>query len=181
MEWTCRCGAFAAEVEIRPGTRAVCYCNSCREFALRTGATGALDLAGGSDLYQVSPEQVTVLRGVDKLAWLRLTKKGPARWYASCCNTPVASTLTTRAIPFVTLQSHRFSDPDALGPVVVRVFRRDATARTPDGGKGAITLLLGFARNMLRSRLTGGWRRNPFFTEAGEPVGPRKDLAPSSD
>ncbi len=176
MEWTCRCGAFAAEIDIARGIRAVCYCNSCRDFALRTHAGEALDAAGGSDLYQVAPEQVRITRGRDKLAWMKLTEKGPARWYTTCCETPVANTLVTRALPFVTLQSHRFADAEELGPVSVRVFRRDATARAPDGGKGAFALYMNFARRMLRSRLTGGWRRNPFFTEAGDPVGPRKDL-----
>lgn len=176
MEWTCRCGAFAAEVETRRGIRAVCYCESCRTFAERTGAAGDLDDAGGSDLFQVAPEEVRFLRGGDGLAWTKLTEKGPARWFTTCCNTPVANTLGTPAVPFVTLQSHRFADPGHLGPVATRVHRRFATARVPDGGKGTYGLIWNFARRALRSRLSGGWKRNPFFPD-GKPIGPRQEIS----
>lgn len=170
MEWTCRCGSFAAEVDTHNGIRAVCYCSSCREFAKRCDAEHSLDEAGGSDLYQVAPEAVSFERGADNLTWLRLTQNGPLRWYTTCCNTPVASTLATPAIPFTTLQTHRFSEPNTLPDVSVRVFRRDATARTPDGGKGVMALYLNFAGRALRSRISGGWRRNPFFNDAGKPI-----------
>jgi hypothetical protein len=171
MEWTCRCGAVAADVEPKGGTRAVCYCRFCRDFARRTGAEGALDPQGGSDLFQVGPEAVRFVRGGDRLAWMRLSDKGPLRWYTTCCGTPLANTLASRSVPFVTLMAHRFAEPDALGPVRVRVFRRDATGRVPDDATGGtLPLYLGFARRVLKSFLTGGWRRNPFFGPDGRPV-----------
>jgi hypothetical protein len=166
-------------VETGRGVRAVCYCNSCREFAIRTGAESALDPAGGSDLYQVAPEEIVFQSGADGLSWLRLTDKGPARWFTTCCNTPVANTLGTQRIPFVTLQTHRLADQDQLPPVSVRVFRRDATGRVPDDGKGVVALYLNFAGRMLRSWISGGWRRNPFFGKDGKPIAPRsKPTAP---
>lgn len=180
MEWSCRCGSFSAEVDTRRGVRAVCYCSSCRDFAKRCQAEQSLDDAGGSDLYQVAPEAVKFQRGADNLTWLRLTQKGPLRWYTTCCKTPVANTLASPAIPFVTLQTHRLSDPSALPEVSVRVFRRDATARAPDGGKGVMTLFLNFAGRALRSRVTGGWRHNPFFNDAGQPVASGDQAASSS-
>lgn len=180
MDWSCRCGAFQADVDTERGIRAVCYCKSCREFALKTGATDALDAAGGSDLYQVAPQEMRVVQGADRLAWMRLTDKGPLRWFTTCCGTPVANTLGTRKIPFVTLQSHRFATPDRLEPITVRVFRRDATARAPDGGAGAGALYRNFAARMLRSWISGGWRRNPFFTDDGKPVAPRQDPTAST-
>lgn len=171
MDWTCRCGAFAAVVEPRGGTRVVCYCPSCRKFAERTGAEDALDPQGGSDLFQVGPEAMTITRGADRLAWVRLTEKGPLRWYTTCCNTPVANTLERRSIPFITLQSHRFGDPKALGAVTIRSFRRFAKGRVPDDTNGgALHLYFGFARRALKSWLTGGWRRNPLFDDRGYPI-----------
>lgn len=170
MEWTCRCGAFAAEIDPRRGMRVVCYCPSCRAFAAKTGAEGVLDAAGGSDLFQVAPEEMTILRGSEHLAWLKLTEKGPARWFTTCCNTPVANTMDTPAFPFVTLQSHRFHDPDQLGPIKARVFRRHALANVPSGGAGTKALYWNFAKRMLRSRLTGGWKRNPFFGADRKPI-----------
>lgn len=177
VEWTCRCGEVAAEVETKRGIRAVCYCTFCRDFARRTGAEDALDAAGGSDLFQVAPEEIRLTRGADKLAWMRLTDKGPLRWYTTCCNTPVANTLATRAFPFVTLQTHRFADTAALPPVAVRVFRRDAIGRAPEGGKGAGHLYLNFALRALRSRLSGGYKSNPFFRADGQPIGPGAKVA----
>ncbi len=177
MEWACRCGAFAAEADTSGGLRAVCYCNSCRDFASRMGAEDALDEAGGSDLYQVAPERIRFLRGAENLAWLKLTPKGPVRWFTSCCNTPVATTLETPAIPFVTFQSHRFADPAALGPVTIRVFRKDATGRAPDDGGGALKLYANFGWRTLKSKLSGGSKRNPFFGLDGTPVAPGLPVA----
>lgn len=176
MEWICRCGTFAADIDTRRGTRVVCYCNSCREFWARIGATGALDAAGGSDLFQVAPEQVRFVRGAGGLAWLRLTEKGPARWVTTCCNTPVTNTLLSPGLPFVTMMSHRFADPAALGPVRARVFKQFATGTAPEGGTGAAVLMWSFAGRALRSRLTGGWKQNPFFRD-GKPIGPRREVA----
>ena len=171
MEWTCRCGQVAAEVNPTGGTRAVCYCPSCQRFAALTDAEDALDPQGGSDLYQVAPEAARITRGADKLAWMRLTEKGPLRWYTTCCNTPFANTLATPAIPFLTLMSHRFADPDALGPVAVRVFRRYAKSQVPDDGSGSLVpLYLNFARRAVKSWLTGGWKRNPLFDGTGKPI-----------
>lgn len=175
MEWTCRCGAFRAEVETGRGIRAVCYCESCRTFAGKTDAADALDEAGGSDLFQVAPEEVRFTSDQAPLAWMKLTEKGPARWYTTCCNTPVANTMPTRGIPFVTFMSHRFDDPGALGPVAARVHRRFATQRVPDDGGGTGALMRNFAVRALRSRLSGGWKRNPFFP-GGNPIAPRSEV-----
>ncbi len=179
MEWTCRCRAFSCEVNPARGIRAVCYCASCREFAIRTGAEAALDASGGSDLYPVAPENVVILKGADKLARMKLTEKGPVRWFTTCCKTPVANTLGTPKIPFVTLQTHRFADPNALGPVRVRLFRDGATSETPDDGMSKYAFYWHFARSALRSRLTGGWKRNPFFGADGKPIGTRGEPAVS--
>ena len=168
MDYSCRCGAFAAEVDITPAAiRAVCYCPSCRAFAEQTDATDALDPAGGSDLFQVAPEQIRFLRGAENLTWMQMTEKGPARWYTTCCNSPIANTLLTRAIPFATLMSHRLAHPEALPPVGVRVFRKYATGRVPDDGMGSAALYWNFARRAVRSRLNGGWKKNPFFDASG--------------
>ena len=46
--WTCKCGQVALTVAPEGGTRAVCYCTSCRGFATRLGASDILDECGGS-------------------------------------------------------------------------------------------------------------------------------------
>ena len=65
MEWTCRCGAFAAEVDIKRGHPRRLLLRELSEAFARAdrSATDALDEAGGSDLFQVAPEEVRFLRG----------------------------------------------------------------------------------------------------------------------
>ncbi|MEM9972167.1 MAG: DUF6151 family protein, partial [Pseudomonadota bacterium] len=130
MEWSCRCGevGFDVSVDAKSDSRIVCYCNSCRAFAEKTGAAGTLDAAGGVDLYQTAVERLAISRGSDRLAWTRITARGPLRWFATCCGAPVANTLPTRQIPFATMMSDGFSEPDALPPILGRVNKRDATA-----------------------------------------------------
>jgi len=168
--WTCKCGQVALAVAPKGGTRVVCYCNSCRDFATRLGAGDILDAWGGSDLYQVGPEAAQFLRGADKVAWTRMTDKGPARWFTTCCHSPLANTLPTRAIPFLTLQTAYLSNKDILPPIDIRVFRKFATGRVPDTNYGQGRLLREFAVRSLKSRLSGGWRRNPLFDDAGLPI-----------
>jgi len=168
MDYTCRCGAFAAAIDPSKGVRAVCYCKFCREFTVKTDAADTLDAAGGTDLFQVAPEEMRIMRGADKLAWTRFTPKGPIRWFTTCCNSPIANTLATRAIPFVTLNTPRLVPQDAVPPIKVRVHRKFATKRVPDDSHGVGYLMRNFGRRALKSRLNGGWKRNPFFDAYGK-------------
>ena len=168
MKWTCDCGKVRLSISPGQGTRLVCYCSSCRDFAERFDAGETLDAAGGADLYQTSPESVTIDQGRDNLAWIKLTQKGPVRWYATCCNTPMANTLTTRSIPFATILSANVDDKGALGPVIARVNRRDATAHiTEDAGSSGKAIRAFFWR-AVKSRLSGAYKRNPFFDNDGK-------------
>lgn len=176
MEWTCECGSFAAEVDPSKHTRAVCYCKSCRDFVTRLGKAAVLDEGGGNDLFQVAPEQVTIKRGAEHLASTRLTEKGPLRWYVTCCDTPLANTLMSPAWPFLTLQTAWAADPGELDPVSIRVNKRDALARVPDAPHGVRRLMLEFFSRALKSRLSGGWRKNPLFDQNGKPLAAPADL-----
>ncbi|MFQ1702877.1 DUF6151 family protein [Loktanella agnita] len=168
--WTCKCGQVALTVALEGGTRVVCYCNSCRGFVTRLGKSDILDECGGCDLYQVAPEAAQFVKGADKVVWTKMSDKGPARWFTTCCHTPLANTLPTRAIPFLTLQAAYLSDKEALPPIEIRVFREFAKARLPNTKYGQRRLLREFAVRSLKSRLSGGWRRNPFFNDVGKPI-----------
>ena len=174
--WTCRCTEVSFALSVGGGTRAVCYCNSCRNFALRLGASDILDEWGGSDLYQVAPEAAQIVRGADKLGWARMTPKGPARWFTTCCHTPLANTLPTPKVPFLTLQSAFIADQDTLGPIEIRLFQKYATGDVPTAKSGQARLLWEFAIRALKSRFSGGWRKNPLFDAAGAPVASQAQL-----
>ena len=174
--WICQCGQVELAVDTAGGTRAVCYCDSCRGFVTRLGAADILDPSGGNDLYQVAPEAAAFRKGADKVAWTRMTAKGPARWFTTCCQTPLANTLPTRTIPFLTLQSAYIAHQAALGDIHIRTFTDHAIGAEKPTKAGMVRLLSEFALRALRSRLNGGWRRNPLFDAAGKTIGPNVPL-----
>ena len=170
VQWTCRCGQveIEAEIDAKSDSRLVCYCQSCRKFAEQTGATATLDHAGGVDLYQTAVERLGIVKGADKLAWTRLSEKGPVRWFAMCCGAPIANTLPTRQIPFATLMSAGFVDQAALPPILGRVNKKDATARIEGDLGNPKKAVRAFLWRALKSRVGGGYKRNPFFTPDGK-------------
>ena len=91
----------ATDVSAGAGTRVVCYCDDCQEFAnyLDRGNT-VLDEHGGTDIFQLAPARVTITQGREHIRCLHLTNKGTFRWYAGCCNTPIGNTRDA-SFPFV--------------------------------------------------------------------------------
>lgn len=174
--WICQCGQVELAVDTARGTRAVCYCSSCRGFVTRLGAAEILDPSGGNDLYQVSSEAAVFRKGADKVAWTRMTAKGPARWFTTCCHSPLANTLTTRAIPFLTLQSAYIGHQGALGDIHIRAFVDSAVGTEKPVQQGLGRLYGAFALRAFRSRLSGGWRRHPLFDKDGRMIGAQVPL-----
>jgi len=180
----CRCGHLrgtVANVSPAAGIRVVCYCDDCQAFAERLGRNDVLDAHGGTDIFQLSPAHVTISEGRDRLACLRLTARGPLRWYAACCNTPIGNTLATGRLPFLGLilgciDAESRPLDDLLGPVRLRVMAR--FARGDLGGleaheRFALSHVLAIIWRILRWRIAGDHRRSPFFDPAsGAPVSP---------
>jgi hypothetical protein len=182
----CRCGAVrgvAHDVAPEIGNHCVCYCDDCQAFQEFLGRAGdVLDPNGGTDIFQMSPARLTLTAGRDRIACLRLTPRGLARWYASCCNTPIGNTLPTSAVPFVGLIRAFVTEPaaDALGPIRTRVMRQFAVgdvAAIPPDRVPKWRMLLRVARLLLWWRLRGDHRRSPFFDAAtGAPLAPPRVL-----
>ena len=167
MRWKCNCGDVELAVEPGDGTRLVCYCTSCQDCANRFGGGDSLDAAGGTDLFQTAPETVKIVKGQSNLSWIKLTPKGPHRWHTTCCDTPMANTLGTRAIPFTTVLAHNIDDKASLGPIVARVNRASATQNI-DGEHGSMgKVIRPLLWRMLRSRLSGRYKQSPFFASDG--------------
>jgi hypothetical protein len=123
----CRCGAVRGSlVAAGPaaGNHVICYCDDCQAFAYALGRAGdVLDACGGSEIVQVSPARIRFEAGAEKLSCLRLTAKGPLRWYTSCCNTPIGNTLASGAVPFIGMLCACLEAP--------RDARADSGARVP--------------------------------------------------
>jgi Family of unknown function (DUF6151) len=174
LQLECRCGmvrAVARGVTPQMGNHCVCYCDDCQAFPKALGRSDVVDANGGTDIFQLSQARLEFTHGLDRVAWLQLTPKGTARWYASCCNTPIGNTLPTRGVPFVGVIRAFIREPagDALGPIRARVFREFATgdvAAIPPDNQSRWTMFLRLAGLIISWRLRGDHKRSPFFDAA---------------
>ena len=173
----CRCGKLQGEVDAaRIAARAVCYCKDCQAFARFLKAEDAvLDASGGTEVEATLPAAVRFTGGLEHLACMSLSPKGIYRWYASCCNTPIGNTPRNPAMSYVGLVRTCLDAPPetlerALGRSHMTANRGSAygpTSATP------VATLLGVARiggALVKARLSGSYRDNPFFDAAGAPV-----------
>jgi uncharacterized protein DUF6151 len=167
---SCTCRSFQAEVtDISPrkSTHLVCYCKHCQAFARHLGQdVRLLDELGGMDLLQIEPRQIRITKGHDMLAALRLTVKGPIRWYTNCCKTPLCNTLASPFPPFVSLMADNLSPKPDLGPVLLHSSTKhiDNKLRPTPHGKTAIAkVILRFLRRSLIARMNGSYKQTPFF------------------
>jgi hypothetical protein len=185
MRLRCRCGKLQGEVDARRvAARAVCYCKDCQAFARFLKAEDAvLDAAGGTEVEAALPAAVRFTAGLENLACMSLSPKGIYRWYASCCNTPVGNTPRDPKMSYVGLVRTCLDAPAgeldrALGRSRFTVNTGSANApvkATP------VRAALGVARigaTLLKARLGGGYRVNPFFDASGAPVRSPRVLTP---
>ncbi len=128
VELSCECGSVKGQATVSPksGTRIVCECRDCQTFAQFLGRTERiLDRHGGTDIFQLTPSQVTIAQGRERIKCIRLSERGMIRFYADCCKTPIANTLGSAKIAFMGLihsfTNHGSRDRDLdIGPVRTR-------------------------------------------------------------
>ncbi len=172
----CRCGrvrGVARAVSPTAGFRFVCYCKDCQAFAHFLERPEILDPAGGTDIFQMPPAQVTLAAGKEALRCLSLSSK-VLRWYAECCRTPIANTASDSRFPMVAL-IHPFMDcaaarrtrDELLGPPLCRLYERSAIEPLPTNAPPSPSLRV-FAHRI--TKLVGWWMRglarpNAFFDE----------------
>jgi len=173
----CECGKLKGVVDHpEKAMRAVCYCKDCQAFAHYLGKQDSvLDPMGGTDVVAVHPREVRFTEGRELLACMSLSDKGMLRWYASCCNSPIGNTSRSVKLAHVGLiHSCLESGPGALerafGPVRMRSATKSAHGTPPEVPFGAVKLLPRFAVGLLVARISGSFRRTPFFKEDGTPA-----------
>jgi hypothetical protein len=173
---SCRCGTLTGYVGRRKTHRGVCYCRDCQAYAHALGsAAGILDAQGGTDVVATLQSNVTLARGTEALACLSLSPNGLLRWYASCCNTPVANTTRNYRMSYVGVVHTCLYDASesldaAFGPVRMRVNTRSARAPVKSTPFGTLKAVAGISLALVRARLGGSYRRTPFFDSRGVPV-----------
>ena len=176
----CRCGSVRGHVlRTSDASRGVCYCKDCQAYAQWLGrAADVLDPAGGTEIMAIEPAQVAFSQGRDRLRCVTLTEKGPLRWYADCCKTPIGNTPRGAGTPYlglvhVALARTSPTIEQSFGPVKIRLNTASALAKVDKTGSLAtVGVMLGLMRRMLRARLNGSYRSNPFFHTDGKPLSP---------
>jgi hypothetical protein len=112
----CRCGhvrGVASKVSPSSGFRFLCYCKDCQAFARFLERADVLDVAGGTDIFQMPPARVKLTAGTDALRCLRFSSN-VFRWYTDCCRTPIGNTAADPRFPVIAL-IHSFMDHQADG------------------------------------------------------------------
>ena len=170
----CRCGKVSGAVaEPHTAIRAVCHCVDCRAYAVHLGSErAALDAEGGTDIVATQARHVTFDAGAGQLACVSLSPKGLLRWYAACCNTPIANTPRDWRFAYVGLVHTALATPlEASFPrVQMHVNASHLASKPPSRGWRGTAALLGLMRRLVGSRLTGRYRTTQLFTTAGKPV-----------
>lgn len=177
MRLRCRCGKLQGELDTRRvAARAVCYCKDCQAFARFLKAQDTvLDAAGGTEVEAALPAALRFTAGTEHLACMSLSPKGIYRWYASCCNTPVGSTPRDPKMSYVGLVRTCLDAPDAELDRALGSARFTANTGSAHGNVKAtpVNAALGVAKlglALLKARVGGGYRSNPFFDAAGAPI-----------
>lgn len=170
--FACTCGALCGEVSaagIKTGMRLVCYCSDCRANELYHNQPDPAPEP--VDLFQLAPDSITITQGSEHLKAIRLGPRGPLRWYAACCGTPFANTLSKPTLPFASMRADLFQDKSALGKIRAKAFM--PVPGKPAQTKGAGIMAWGIFNRMITARLSGRWKETPFFdTTSRQPVSP---------
>lgn len=160
--FACTCGLLCGtltDASPRKAVRGRCFCADCRAAELYHDQPDPGD--GGVDLVMVDPATLSIDRGQDHLAAIRLYPKGIVRWYADCCGARLFNTLATARFVFITIVAARIAYPDALGREQSRTFVRQSDGTLMH--EHAARLYMPMIRRSLIGFLTGRRRDNPLF------------------
>ena len=176
---SCRCGDVNLRIAVprrAAGTRITCFCADCQTAAhLHQDGEDMLNAAGGTDIWQTTPDRITITDGIENLEVLRLSPKGLFRWHAACCGTPLLNTLPNLKLPFsgiVLRQSALTEAQEVFGAVTCVAGAADAIPETADAPTNRGFAKAGWAvvRRMVAAWLRGA--RSPLKGAGGAPVSP---------
>jgi hypothetical protein len=115
----------------------------------------------GVGIFQTSPYQFDITSGQDQLAVMSFGDNNLLRWYAKCCNAPLCNTMRSPKFAFVGIRTSRLHDTAALGPIIARGFLPSPGGKPKHDGLGV--LIWRTLSRVARARLSGSWKRTPFF------------------
>lgn len=174
LKLRCACGRILGRArEVTPDTtnRVVCHCDGCTRYAHALGrAAEILDRLGGSEVIQISPRRLELTAGLEHLGCMRMTERGALRWFATCCRTPLAHTLPSARLPFMSVSPVCLDWGDVprevrVGPVRARVNGRFARGHVPPEAsrRALLSMLAHYAPLFVGWLIRGDARASPFF------------------
>jgi hypothetical protein len=172
----CRCGRIQGYVvPSSTAARAICYCKDCQAFARFLETDGVADQAGGTEVVAMLPRHVHLTAGLDALACLSLSERGLLRWYASCCRTPIGNTPRNPKLPYAGMIHSCLEGTtpieSSFGGPRIAVNTQSARSAVPSTPIASTLAVLRLMTSALGTRLSGGYRDNPFFApDTGTPI-----------
>lgn len=177
---SCTCGKVKGTLQVVKGDffHVQCLCCDCQAFAAQLNKEEAvLDEHGGIELFQTYPAYMNIVEGQENIGCIQLREKGLHRWYTTCCNLPLANTMSSSNVPFVgvPVKLMQFGSEqeklEVLGPVTLKAFGKYAKGDMPKDAHKKFPLsfipkIMGF---MLKGLLTKKNTPSPFFKN-GETV-----------
>jgi hypothetical protein len=150
----------------------VCHCKYCRAYQEHLGNGDELfDEFGGSEVFQMSPASIDISQGLEHVHCIKLTGKGALRFYAKCCNTPIANTMQNLNLPFAAVSPSCVVElretqnrHDILGPVRYRLNGSSDNFLTLPKTNTASKygMLAHMAKMMVVMIVRGDAKRSPF-------------------
>ncbi len=184
IELRCRCGQVRGVIrDIDPthATHCVCMCDDCQAYAKFLGSEGLVDENGGTDIVQVPHNRLVLTEGRENVACIRLSGKGMHRWYARCCNTPIANTLGPKSVfagvcrPCMVATSKGEPIEVAVGPIAERMQGKFGKGNLPPGTRQTISprMMWHAGGRMFRWWLSKSHENSTFFRDGKPFVQPK--------
>ena len=176
LTFSCRCAQVSGTVvnyRRSQANRVVCYCGDCRGFVDWLKQPEHVDAHGGVDILHLAQGDVRINQGHELVACMRLSPKGMFRFYATCCSTPLGSTMSA-GFPLVgfptTILDASVDRAQILGPALV-VNGASALAGPVEERKLAVFgMLIRVGTLLAQWKITGRGKPSPYFNDQGQPV-----------
>ena len=177
---SCACNTVKGTLKVVDGSffHVHCLCCDCQSFAsyLRN-EENILDEHGATELFQTYPAYMEITEGQENIGCVQLRKKGLYRWHTTCCNMPLANTMTSPKIPFVgiSVKLMQFNSEheklEALGPITMKAFGKYAKGEMPQDAhpKFPVSFMPKIVGFMIKGMFGKKNIPSPFFRQS-EPV-----------
>ena len=165
----CGCGSTAGEVRVgrNTGTHTRCHCTLCTRAM--NHYSGPRTRAEGVELFQTTPDRISMLTGADTLVAVKVSPNDMIRWVAGCCDTVLFITPASVRSSLVGVVLDNVDDLRPFGPVVAESYVGTGTEKGRH--RSGWRMASGAVRRGLRARLSGSWRDTIFFDpETGKPT-----------